>query len=322
MFKTLHFNLFLATALTVATMTFILTACVPAHNSEEPPQNDPVIIAYVHNTVGDNWGPKGEVANKISHINYAFANVIGGKVVEGHEKDSANMARLQELKKVNPDLKILISVGGWTWSDNFSDAALTADSREIFAQSAIDFLQKHQLDGIDLDWEYPGQKGEDNIFRPEDKQNFTALLQLIREKLDSIAPDGQHYLLTIATGANQRYLDHTEMDKASAYLDYVNIMTYDYHGAWALFTGHHSNLYPSESDTTTIARSSSRAVEEHLQAGIPAEKLVLGVPFYGRWWSGVNPENKGLYQATEGEGGGHPFSRLEEEIINKNGFNR
>lgn len=308
---------------TFYSLTFFLISFVFAHKLEWSKRNasNPVIIAYVP-SIQDNWGKDMEVAKKITHINYAFANIKDGKVVQGREGDSLEIAELRALKKVNPDLKILISVGGWAWSDHFSDAALTSASREIFAQSAIDFLLKHQLDGIDLDWEYPGQPGEGNVFRPEDKENFTAILKLIREKLDAIEPEDVHYLLTVATAANQKYLDHTEMDKAAKYLDYVNIMTYDYHGGWSPLTGHHANLHLSSYNQSTVQRSSSQAVEEHLKAGVPAEKLVLGVPFYGRWWSGVEKTNQGLYQDSKGERGSKGFKDLEKDYINKNGFVR
>lgn len=93
-------------------------------------------------------------------------------------------------------------------------------------------MLRHQLDGIDLDWEYPGQRGAGNVYRPEDKENFTAVLKLLRTKLDSLSPEGAPYLLTIATGANQNYLDHTDMKTAHQYLDFINIMTYDFHGSF------------------------------------------------------------------------------------------
>ena len=116
-------------------------------------------------------------AEKLTHINYAFANVINGEVVFGSEADTidnailnaADIEALLALKAKNPNLKILISVGGWTWSGNFSDAALTAESREKFAISAVNFLKKYKLDGVDIDWEYPNQVGAGNKQRPDRK---------------------------------------------------------------------------------------------------------------------------------------------------------
>ncbi len=273
------------------------------------------VIAYVHGW-NDILETHKEKAKQITHINYAFANIKDGKVIEGYSSDTETLKKLNTLKSVNPDLKILISVGGWSWSKNFSDAVLTEQTREVFANSAVEFMQKHNIDGIDLDWEYPGQIGDNNTFRQEDKENFTAVLKLIREKLEAIKPN--IYLLTIATGANQSYLDHTNMAEAHQYLDFINIMTYDYFTGGSSKTGHHSSLFQSK--TNKNAMYSAKAVEQHVKAGIPIQKLVLGVPFYGRWWKGVNDENRGLYQDSSGERGGFSFKEIEENYINKNGF--
>jgi len=272
------------------------------------------VVAYVMGG-NNNWGDNNEKANQITHINYAFANIKDGKVVEGYETDGENLKKLNQLKQVNKDLKILISVGGWSWSKNFSDAVFTEKSREIFAQSAVDFMLKHNIDGIDLDWEYPGQKGDNNKFRPEDNENFTAILKLIRGKLDVISNKNSQYLLTIATGANQQYLDHTNMKEAHQYLDFINIMTYDFFTGGSNRAGHHANLYISEFDNEGGA-SVSKAVEEHVNAGIPFEKLVLGVPFYGRWWKGVTPENKGLYQNSIGKRGSYGYKTIADSLSN------
>ena len=124
-------------------------------------------------------------ASKLTHINYAFANIGPDlKLTLGYpDVDPNNIRLLNSLKLKNPDLKTLISVGGWNWSGRFSDAALTDTSRSAFADSCVDFIVKYGFDGIDLDWEYPVSGGlTTNIKRPEDKQNFTLLLQKIREK--------------------------------------------------------------------------------------------------------------------------------------------
>ncbi|NER12844.1 hypothetical protein GWK08_05290 [Leptobacterium flavescens] len=274
------------------------------------------IIGYVAGGRLD-ANPQSVDAKKLTHINYAFADIRDGKVSEIAESDAKNLKYLNSLKADNSKLKILISVGGWTLSGGFSDAALTPESREIFANSCLDYLKRHQLDGIDLDWEYPGQVGAGNTFREEDKENFTTVLGLLREKLDSLGKkDKQHYLLTIATGANQAYIDHVEMDKIHAYLDFINIMTYDYHGAWDKQTSHHTNLFVSETDTTSYKRSSASAVEEHLQAGVPAEKLVLGVAFYGRGWKGVVNEANGLHQQALDGGFDITFDRISDSLNN------
>ncbi len=286
---------------------------------KSPAISDYVIIGYVH---GNNQMVDFSKipAEKLTHINYAFANVIDGVIVDGSAEDAENIAGLRDLKSTNPGIRILVSVGGWGWSKNFSDAVMDARAREIFANSAIEMVKNHQLDGIDLDWEYPGQIGGGNKFSIKDKENFTSVLALIRHKLDSLGGPDHHYLLTIATAANKKYLRHTEMGKAQKYLDYVNIMTYDFHGGWNKVTGHHANLKKSDSDPNHYALSAVQAVNEHVAAGVPKSKLVLGLPFYGRWWSKVEPKNHGLYQPSRGVAGAVKYRLLADSLINKNGF--
>jgi chitinase len=283
------------------------------------------VVGYVAGWRND-WTTDNIDASKLTHINYAFADIVDGKISSYLENDAANFSVLNALKEENSDLKILISVGGWSRSKFFSDAALTPESRDIFAQSAIDFLKKYDIDGIDLDWEYPGLSGDGNVYRAVDKQNFTLMLKVLREYLDRQSElDGRTsdpYLLTIATGASQSYLDHTEMHTAQQYLDFINIMTYDFHTGGSPIAGHHSNLYPSKSIHFT-GPSADKAIQQHIDAGIPSHKLVLGVPFYGRSWTGVRSTDNGLYQWTSSsERGSAGFDDLRDEYINKNGFTR
>jgi chitinase len=126
------------------------------------------IIAYIFPK--DRVIAPGEVAaRKLTRINYAFANLQNGMIVEGFAHDAENFAVLNSLKRDNPNLTVLVSVGGWTWSGNFSDMALTRKSRNIFIESAVKFVQRYNLDDLDLDWEYPGMAGDNNRFPPEDK---------------------------------------------------------------------------------------------------------------------------------------------------------
>lgn len=306
----------------VILILILLGSCKKRENDKtSAPNTEQVIIAYV---VGSRVQDFTQIqADKLTHINYAFANIEDGKVVEGGESDAANFQSLQKLKSEHPHLKILVSVGGWSWSDHFSDAALTAESRETFAQSALEFMLKYKLDGVDLDWEYPGQLGEDNMFRSEDKQNFTLMLRAVREKLDAQSdvegrPGSNRYMLTIATGANKTYLDHTEMDEAHQYLDYVNIMTYDYFTGGSSTTGHHTNLFKSSTNVTH--QSSAQAVQEHLDAGIPVGKLVLGVAFYGRGWKVEDPDQM-LYGAPSESGFSAPYHKIVD-LIENDGYTR
>lgn len=263
-------------------------------------------------------------ATSLTHINYAFANVTAdGKVVLQQEHDSTNLARLTALRDYNPDLKILLSVGGWAWSDHFSDAALTKESRTRFARSAVDLVAKHRLDGLDIDWEYPGQVGQDNTYRPVDKKHFTLLLKKVRTHLDQQQQNDardERYQLTIAAGADNDYLSHTNLGKAHQYLDYVNLMTYDFHGSWTNHTGHHSNLYqlPGMEEEPSVNTSVMRLIK----TGVPANKIIVGVPFYGRGWSGVDNENNGRYQSYSKSLDGFSYDTLARHFIDKKGFVR
>jgi chitinase len=268
--------------------------------------------------------PAEIAAGQLTHVNYAFANVVGGKVVEGFAKDAENFKVLARLRKKHRHLKVLVSVGGWTWSKGFSDAALTAESRKAFVESAVAFVRRHDLDGFDVDWEYPGMIGDGNVFRPEDKENFTTLMAELRAALDTLGKSKKRrLLLTFAAGASTEFLEHTEMAKVQALVDYVNLMTYDFRVAEGEGeAGHHANLFPNPADP--IAASADRYVREFLAAGVPPGKLVLGVPFYGRAWTVSSPEGRGLYQpakppAEKVETG---YASLAAEKVGKGGFER
>ncbi|MGF7218282.1 chitinase [Spirosoma lacussanchae] len=283
-----------------------------------------VIIGYV---TGEGWTKEQINPNKLTHINYAFAvPAQNGELAPLTARDSANLAALTSLRAINKDLKILLSIGGWGGCKYFSDVALTDQARQKFTNSAVSLLRKHKLDGIDIDWEYPAQVGADNIYRPEDKQTYTLLLKALRDGLDQQGQQDRrtganHYLLTTATGVDTAFVNHTELGKAQQYLDYVNIMTYDiYHGNDKV-TGHHSNLYQSKTGNQS-RNSSADGVEGHIRAGVPASKIVLGIPFYGRGWANVANKDNGLYQPSTGKHSFISYDKLVADYINKNGFVR
>jgi chitinase len=264
-------------------------------------------------------------AQKLTHINYAFARVNPLGLVELEDPDApAHLAQLQALKARNRDLKIIVSVGGWG-ADFFSDAALTDASRCRFAESAMNLLKRYALDGIDLDWEYPGQPGPGIIFRAEDKENFTLLLKTLREELDMLS-DARHrrgfdrYTLTIAS-AGGRYFDHTQMDRLHVYLDWINVMTYDLSGGWSPTTGHHTPLYRSIAAEEKTASTES-FIRQHLSAGVPPRKIVVGVAFYGRGWRGVIRDNAGLYQRYDQYESDYPYWRIAGQYAGAPGYER
>jgi chitinase len=275
----------------------MLFACSSPIKKQKLAEEDFKIIGYVAGY--EDFDPVKIDASKLTHINYAFANIDNGNVKFELETDSTKIVSLIALKDQNPLLKILYSIGGWVWSDQFSNIAAYDTSRKKFARSAVKLMKLYGFDGIDIDWEFPGQREQDNIFRPADKENFTLLLVELRKQLDLEAKtDGSNYLLTIATGANQEYINHTDLKKAHQYLDFINVMCYDYYNGWYYQTGHHANLYPSKQEKFG-GNSVIESIDRFLEIGIPANKLILGIPFYGRKWQKVTPQNNGLYQSAK-----------------------
>ncbi|MGO1079206.1 glycoside hydrolase family 18 protein [Inquilinus sp. CA228] len=285
-------------------------------------------------------------AGHLTHINYAFGNVRNNRCEVGvtqyanpdtgeggdayadytkafSAKESVdgladhwdqplrgNWNQLKKLKARHPDLKVLISLGGWTWSRGFSQAA-RPENRKAFVASCIDAYIRGNLpvtdyaggagaaltvfDGIDIDWEYPAACGL-SCGTSEDRENFTALLAEFRRQLDAVRPG---LLLTAAVGAGIDKIRVTDPGQYAPYLDYINLMTYDFHGAWERQTNHHSPLFGSPGDPSVgdQRRYNSRdAVQAILERGVPASKLNLGIGFYGRGWTGVHNTNRGLYQ--------------------------
>jgi len=262
---------------------------------------------------------------KLTHINYAFANISSDlKIKLGYpDVDEKNIKLLNSLKQKNSNLKTLISVGGWEWSGKFSDAAATDTTRTVFAESCVNFITNYGFDGIDLDWEYPVSGGlSTNSKRPEDKQNFTLLLQKIREKLDAQeALDNKQYLLTIAGGAGSSYVNNVEIKKISAYLDYVNIMTYDLHGTWDAYTDFHAPLYSNSDSSPQYKSSIDSSINAWLNASFPSDKLILGIPFYGYIYQSVSRSNSGLYQTYTGANS-ISYRVIAGKYLNKPGFVR
>lgn len=296
----------------------ILSASADPLASAPAPSSSREIIAYVF-PQDRVLAPEEINVRRLTRINYAFANIKDGQIVEGFSHDPENFAILNKLKRTNPSLKILVSVGGWTWSGGFSDAALTPRSRERFISSAVRFIERYKLDGLDIDWEYPGQPGAGNTFRPEDKQNYTLLLAELRQRLDREQPRLHRHLYTsIAAGASAKFLLNTEMDKVQRYIDTVNLMTYDFYVGGPA-TGHDAPLFHNPADPKHVAADLSVTAFE--EAGVPTDKIVLGLPFYGRSWGEVENRNNGLFQPGKAAHGVH-FSYPELPDLLATGFVR
>lgn len=255
--------------------------------------------------------------SKITHLNYAFADIGEDlKIKLGDptaDVEMGNFDQLRRLKQRYPHLKTIISVGGWTWSQKFSDMTLTDERRTAFADSVVDFLVRYDLDGVDFDWEYPVAGGApSNVRRPIDSPNFVALLQRVRERLNAQgARDGKRYELSIAGGASDTYATNTPLDQVAQQVDYVQIMTYDFGGPWERVTGFNAPL-----------TSVSKAVEGYLSRGVSASKLVLGVPFYGYEFRQTKASDNGLFQPYAGQGISRPYGELEKGFISRPSYVR
>lgn len=259
--------------------------------------------------------------NKITHINYAFVDVKDSVAALTNIKtDTTNFRKLNALKRMNPNLKILISVGGWAWSENFSDAVLTETSRKKFAASCAEIVERYYLDGVDIDWEYPGMQGEDNIFRPEDKNNFTLMFKELRQVLNtSSTRTGKTYALTTALPCFPGIHNVTDMREAAMYLDYVNLMAYDFFVSGPI-AGHHSNLYASENYDSEDSGAKGFAL--YTAAGVRPEQLVLGIPFYGRSWVMKSADNRGINREVDHVAKGGGFTYLKDTLALQSGFVR
>jgi chitinase len=275
--------------------------------------------------------PRQIEASRLTHVNYAFANVRDGRaVLEWPERDGAHIAALQSLRARNPRLRILLSIGGGEWSSGFSDMARSEESRRAFTTSAVELLVRYAFDGLDIDWEYPGIPGPSTVYRPEDTRNFTLLLRGLREALDEQGRrDGrsgsEHYQLSIAANITEAYRSHVELSAIAPYLDFLNVMGYDNVGPWTERSGHHANLYPPDPATvegSLPVLSVAAGVEGFLAAGVPTDKLVLGLAFYGFSFAGVDPQNRGLYHRFTGKSQAHSYAELQQSYIGKNGFTR
>lgn len=242
----------------------------------------------------------------LTHINIAFGHCVDSEISIRHFTQP-NIDAILEYKKINPELKMLLSVGGWG-AGGFSPMAATSDNRKKFAESSIAVIERLGLDGIDIDWEYPCIGSAGIEYSPDDKQNFTYMLDELRNTLDK---NYKSPLLTIAVGAGKYFTDSTEMDKVAPLLDYVQLMTYDTYNRKNC--SHHTNLYPM----------CDRTVDLFNNAGVPIEKLILGAAFYSRLWK-CNPPVDGDGLNAESENGGMfgpSFGDLHANYIGKNGYN-
>ncbi|HLF34333.1 MAG TPA: glycoside hydrolase family 18 protein [Cyclobacteriaceae bacterium] len=228
--------------------------------------------------------------SQMTHIIFCFGRLNGNQFGIRNARDTTMIQKMVSLKSKNPDLKVLISLGGWGGCKTCSDVFATKVGREEFTQSIREIYEYFKVDGLDLDWEYPGISGfPGHKFDPADKKNFTKLVNELRKL-------GYEKELSFAAGASQRYLDGAvEWKKVMKQVNYVNLMTYDMSGPGSKTAMHHTGLF----STPEQPRSADWMVNALTEMGVPAEKIVIGGAFYGKVFDSVENINNGLGQAAK-----------------------
>ncbi|KAH7634943.1 glycoside hydrolase superfamily [Sordaria sp. MPI-SDFR-AT-0083] len=197
---------------------------------------------------------------------------------ESGENAYSCVKQMYLLKKKNRNMKVLLSTGGWTYSPKFPPVAATEEGRRGFASSAVKLVQDWGFDGLDIDWEYPTNSFE--------ARNFVLLLfRACRQALDDYARQyapGYHFLITVAAPAGPQHYGVMDLPGMNAYIDSWHLMAYDYAGSWDSTTGHQANLLPNPKNLLTTKFNTDQAVRDFIRRGIPANKIVLGLPLYGR----------------------------------------
>lgn len=277
------------------------------------------VVAY---TTGWNAAEDAQLA-RINTLIFAFAKISNGRVVL--DDDAAQkLDQLVALKAARPGLKVMLSVGGWG-AGGFSKAAATAAGRRAFAESATRLIVAHHADGLDVDWEYPGHHESGIRSSPQDRADFTLLLEAVRASLDRASARGGRngrapYTLSAAV-ADGPFVSGVDIAAVAPLLDWFNLMTYDFVNSMTPTTGHHTGLHP-DALAPADARTVDRAVRQFLAAGVSPRKLLVGVAMYGREFDNVQPAHEGLYQPYGRYGGEHAWPDLKRDFINRNGYVR
>lgn len=254
--------------------------------------------------------------NACTHLIYGFAKIENDRITAYDPyldlKENWGVGyyeKFNDLKKLNPSLTTIIAIGGWNEGTmKYSNMARDPARRKIFVQSCLEFLLKYDFDGMDFDWEYPGSREGS---RPEDKANF---VQTLKELKEAFEPYG--FLLTAAVSAGKHTIDLAyDIPAVSRYLDIINLMAYDYHGTWERFTGHNAPLYPRPEESIEQRQLNVNfSVNYWLNGGAPADKLVLGMPLYGRCFTLANPLVSGLEAPAHYAGRGWKHTQADGMI--------
>ena len=266
--------------------------------------------------------------DKLTIINYAFFKPLPTGEITGidtvadsfllkGEIDSLSGKRIPGTSLIDfahrNNVQVMLSIGGWEDSNNFSQIASDSGKRSTFAKSCVNSIKTYGFDGIDIDWEFPCYPSHNG--KPQDKHNFTLLLQNLRDSLNTLKKKtGKYYLLSAALPSAPSHIVNIEIKKVANILDFLNVMTYDYHGAWESISGYNAPLYPSSPKDDPLLTVDGSFKLYHQTYNIPASKINIGIPFYGRAYRGCEgpgtPHKGPAVSVFPGEGGGAYYEIL------------
>jgi chitinase len=289
-------------------LLLVAITCLDAFAQKINSKKDFAVIAYYA-------GPASLIdsfeVEKLTHLIFCFCHLKGNMISVGNARDSATIQRMVALKSRNSNLKIILSLGGWGGCQNCSTVFTTKKGRRQFAKSVRDLNNYFGTDGIDLDWEYPSIEGfPGHPYSAEDKPGFTKLVTQLRRKL------GSQNEISFAAGGFAKFIDSSlEWKKVMKKVNRVNLMSYDLVSGFSTISGHHTPLY----STPHQKESTDNGVQMMIGAGVPANKIVIGAAFYGRFFEVTDTINNGLYLPAKFDHG-FSFSNLSDSLSMANGF--
>lgn len=288
-------------------LLLLTTACFIS-NAQTNAGNKISVIAYY---AGDAKKINEYPVEELTHIIFSFCHLKGNELHVDSGKDTATIHALVALRKRNPSLKVILSLGGWGGCKTCSPVFATEQGRTDFAKSVKHLTNYFKTDGIDLDWEYPAIAGyPGHQYLPEDKQNFTALIKDLRKELGN-TPE-----ISFAAGGFVKFLQESiEWDKVTPLVDKINLMTYDLVNGNSTITGHHTPLY----STPEQIESTDNAVKYLDSIGVAKNKLVIGGAFYARVFDVDKDANNGLYQTGKFDHG-IDYKNFNKDSLQKLGF--
>ena len=226
--------------------------------------------------------------DKLTHVIFSFLKLQSDTLVFRNDDQRRSLEQLVELKKTYPHLKIMVSIGGWGGCAPCSDLFASVEHRNMFAKTTVGLFRQYDIDGVDLDWEYPAIEGyPGHKWDKADKDNFTELVRALRNEMKN------EFLLTFAAGGFTKFLEESiDWSAVMPVIDFVNLMTYDLVSGFSKVTGHHTLLY----DQKPEQQSTRKCVDWLIDKNVEPSKLIVGAAFYARVWENVDNYNNGLYQ--------------------------